>query len=106
MKKEKKLPDEKKRQNERQNELMGSDANFNKSLRAMLFFTLVACCPCCAFFSFLFWGVLQEICHQWPAVTSKQVGNRLQQHFYPSLFSPTDIGDERRNLRELLQECK
>ncbi|CAM9784990.1 unnamed protein product [Pylaiella littoralis] len=48
----------------------------------------------------------KEICRQWPTVTTAEVKDRLEAYFQPKSFSPDDIRDERRKLRELLQECK
>lgn len=51
-------------------------------------------------------SVRQEICQQWPRVTSTHVKDRLAEYFKPELFSPHDIMMERRDLKELLVECK
>lgn len=51
-------------------------------------------------------SVRQEICQQWPQVTSTHVKDRLAEYFKPELFSPHDIMMERRELKKLLVECK
>lgn len=53
-----------------------------------------------------FRNCFQEICKEWPSVTKADVENRLKAIFHPQLFSPSDIRDERRKLKELLEHCK
>eukprot|EP00903_Cladosiphon_okamuranus_P020870 g19165.t1 len=48
----------------------------------------------------------KEICQRWPLVTRAEVTNRMKEHFWPELFSPSDIKDERRKLKELLEHLK
>ncbi len=50
--------------------------------------------------------IFQGICQQWPPVTRLEFNDQLKQYFISQLFSPSDIQDERQNLKELLVECK
>lgn len=59
--------------------------------------------PFCAYALYF---TFQEICKQWPSVTAAEINDQLNKYFRPSLFTPSDIRDERGKLKELLQECK
>lgn len=48
----------------------------------------------------------QEVCRLWPTVTKAEVNNGLENHFSGTLFSHTDILDERMLLFELLKKLR
>ncbi|CBJ31398.1 conserved unknown protein [Ectocarpus siliculosus] len=48
----------------------------------------------------------KDILQEWPIATQAEVDDGMQKHFTPELFSPSDISNERRMLRQLLQTYK
>ncbi|CAN0059210.1 unnamed protein product, partial [Ectocarpus sp. 6 AP-2014] len=47
-----------------------------------------------------------DILQEWSIATQAEVDDGMQKHFTPELFRPSDISNERRILRQLLQTYK